>query len=99
MKASAFELLSGELLEFKSQADSGQTVSRMRCQACGTWMFAKRSGKPEWRSVLAATLDETDRFVLISNAFVSEAPTWANINPDVLQFDKMPEDELPDFRR
>jgi hypothetical protein len=98
IRTSGFELLGGDLLEFKAQADSGQTVSRMRCRVCGTWVFAVRSERPQWRSVLAATLDAPDSFVLVANAFVSEAPDWASVNAEVLQFERMPEDELPNFR-
>lgn len=97
IRTSAFVLLAGELLEFTSQADSGNTVSRMRCRHCGVWVFAQRSNKPAWRSVIASTLDDPDGFVLISNAFISSAPSWAAINPDIMQFERMPEDELPGF--
>lgn len=95
VKASGFELLSGNAFRFDRKAESGDTVTITRCANCGTWVYAERASKPEFRSILASTLDDISKFVLISDVFVTEAAPWTVFDPSLSQFQKMPEAELP----
>jgi hypothetical protein len=95
VKTSGFELLSGEALRFERLADSGDTVTVVRCATCGAWVYAERANAPEYRSILASTLDDTSEFVLISNVYVTEAAPWTVFDSALTQFQKMPEAELP----
>ena len=94
LRTKKFTLLSGDTLRFERRAESGHGVTTTRCRDCGTWVYAERTGQPEWRSVLAATLDDPASFVLISEVYVSAAQPWSTLNPDLLHFQKMPEDEV-----
>jgi len=95
VKTEGFEVLSGEALKFERNAESGDTVTVTRCATCGVWVYAERASKPEFRSILASTLDDISKFVLISNVFVTEAAPWTVFDPSLTQFQKMPEAELP----
>lgn len=95
VKTSGFEHLSGNSLKFARKAESGDTVAITRCANCGTWVYAEQSTKPEFRSILASTLDDVSTLVLISNVFVTEAAPWTVFDPSLTQFQKMPEAELP----
>ena len=97
VRHTGFELLAGNTQPYEWIAESGRTVKRQRCKNCGTWVFSERPESDEWRSVLASTLDQPSDFVLISNVYVSEASSWADIDTNLLNFQKMPEDELPDM--
>lgn len=89
-----FEILSGVSRISEREADSGQVIQTVRCRNCDTWIYAGRRDGPEWLGVLAATLDDPSNFATISNVYVSEAPSTAILDPDLLQFRKMPQDEL-----
>ncbi|MBI1252126.1 MAG: aldehyde-activating protein [Alphaproteobacteria bacterium] len=95
VKADGFEVLSGEAFKFDRVAESEDVVTVTRCATCGVWVFAERASKPEYRSILASTLDDASKFVLISDVFVTEAAPWTVFDPALTQFQKMPEDELP----
>lgn len=95
VKTSGFEVLSGDAFKFVRTAESGDKVTITRCSIFGTWMFAERASKPELRSILASTLNDTSAFVLISNVYVSEAAPWTVFDPSLARFQKMPEAELP----
>lgn len=95
VKTEAFELIQGDVFSFERQSESGNRVTIVRCAKCGTWVFAKRAANPEYRNVLASTLDNPEDFVLISDVYVTEAAHWTVFDPKLTQFQKMPEDELP----
>jgi hypothetical protein len=94
VRTDSFEVLSGHTLKFERAAESGHAVRTVRCKDCGAWVYAERDSNPEWRSILATTLDDISKFVLISNVYVSEATPWTRLDPALMQFEKMPEDEL-----
>jgi hypothetical protein len=95
VKTDAFELLGGDALKFERTAESGNAVTVVRCASCGTWVYAERASNPEFRGVLASTLDDSSSFVLISDVYVTEAAPWTVFDPSLTQFQKMPEAELP----
>jgi hypothetical protein len=67
-----------------------------RCANCGAWVYAERTSTPEFRSILASTLDDVSKLVLLSNVFVVEAAPWTVFDTSLTQFQKMPEAELPE---
>jgi len=95
MKAEAFRVLSGETMAFARKAKNGQTVRSLRCAACGTWVWAERESRPDFRAVLAPTLDDPASLRLVAHAFVAEASPWIKLDPSLTPFQGMPEDELP----
>lgn len=49
--------ISGKLLQFKSTADSGNTVTRSACAHCGSSMFDQTSGHPGLFGVFGGVLN------------------------------------------
>ncbi|MEM7017219.1 MAG: GFA family protein [Pseudomonadota bacterium] len=94
VRAKSFNLLSGELIRFARTAGSGNIVQTVRCKHCGTWVYSEREGKTEWISILASTLDNPENFVPISNVYVSHAVPWAYMDSSLMNFNRMPEDEI-----
>jgi len=81
----------GEMTEFKRRADGGGLVTWRRCAECGTAITGQSSSNTDIVSVFAATLEDGTEFTPISNVYVSEAPSWANVDPNIISFEKMPE--------
>lgn len=54
--------VSGELRFFEQKADSGNTINRGFCPACGSPVLAKNSGYPEALFIHAGSLDDPGLF-------------------------------------
>lgn len=98
VKTEAFHMLRGKTLSFARGAESGHAVRTQRCADCGAWVWAERDARPDFRAVLATTLDDPRSLPLVAHAYVSEASPWVTLDPALTQFQKMPEDELPTRR-
>lgn len=95
VKTETFRVLQGAMLTFARGAESGHAVRTQRCKECGTWVWAERDSRADFRAVLATTLDDMAALPIVGQAYVSEASPWVTLDPNVTQFQKMPEDELP----
>ena len=95
VKTDAFHVLSGDMLVFERGAENGHAVRTQRCAACGAWVWAERDARPDFRAVLATTLDNPLALPLVAHAYVSQASPWVTLDPELTQFQRMPEDELP----
>ncbi len=93
--ADRFHVLQGEVLTFARGAESGHAVRTQRCRECGTWVWAERDSRSDFRAVLATTLDDMNALPIVGQAYVSQASPWITLDPNVTQFQRMPEDELP----
>lgn len=72
-----------------STGDSGGRVVRMFCGACGSPLFSEPEAGP-FQVVKAASMDDPSRLVIGGALYTSEAQPWAHIDPDKMQFEKMP---------
>lgn len=84
-----FKLTKGVTKTYSSVGDSGGTVSRHFCADCGTPLFSSPAKSRFW-VVKAASLDDPSWITVAGNIYVSSAQPWAHIDPDKIQFDKMP---------
>ena len=75
-----FEHLQGETSHIDTIAESGRTVARHFCPACGSHLW----GRTELglTSIAAGTLDDPDLFKPDRVAFAEQAPSWARL-PDI----------------
>lgn len=71
----------GPLAEYTKTADSGNTITRQFCPSCGAHLFAKSSGRPQFRVVRAGNLDDPSSVQPSSNIWVASAPGWACLDP------------------
>ena len=73
--------ISGALSEHTKTADSGNTIVRQFCPACGTHLFAISSGRPQFRVVRTGNLDDPSSVRPAMNIWASSAPGWACLDP------------------
>jgi len=71
-------------------ADSGNTLTRSHCAACGTPMFSGSSARPQMRVVRLGVLDQPHGLKPTVAIWTSEAPEWAVFDPAMAQFPAQP---------
>lgn len=94
--ASAGLRLHGDLHDYVSVADSGNVMHRRFCPHCGVHVFTASDARPHLVFVRAGTLDDANLVKPAATIWVSAAPSWARIDPDLPQFDRQPPPPPPD---
>jgi hypothetical protein len=82
--------VTGEPRTFATTAESGRTVTRAFCGACGSLLWGWNTGLPEVRNVSAASLDDPSRFAPMAHVFTASAQPWDPVPPEALRFERMP---------
>ena len=78
--------IEGELAGYESLAASGNRMLRRFCPKCGAPLFSQTEVRPHLIIVRAGALDEPDLVQPSVSIWVSQAPRWACIDPDLPQF-------------
>jgi hypothetical protein len=73
--------LTGEVSEYVSRSDSGNTMRRRFCPKCGTPLFSHGSGRPELMVVRVGTLDDREIGGPASYIWTKSAPSWGFVDP------------------
>jgi len=83
--------LSGEVNEYVSTADSGNTMRRRFCPKCGTPLFSQASDRPDFIVVRAGALD--DREIARPTGFIwtASAPSWGHVDPALHNWEGQPQ--------
>ena len=82
--------MSGELASLDYTAASGNSYSQMFCPKCGNPVMAKSSGRPTARTLRLGFLDAGHGLKPGIAIWLSEAPDWAVIDPDIDRHDTQP---------
>jgi hypothetical protein len=82
--------IDGETAAYESVADSGNRMRRRFCPRCGSPLFSQSEARPHWIIVRAGALDDPDLAQPSGSIWVSSAPRWACIAPDLPRIDKQP---------
>lgn len=82
--------VSGSVAEHTKKADSGNEVTRQFCPICGTHLFAKSSGRPQFRVVRTGNLDEPSSVHPGMNIWAASAPRWACLDPVLERVEHQP---------
>ena len=82
--------VSGTLSEYTSKAASGNDISRQFCPTCGTQLFARSSGRPQFRVVRIGNLDQPSSVRPTMNIWSASAPDWACLDPTLERLDNQP---------
>jgi hypothetical protein len=80
----------GEPRTYGSTAESGRTVTRAFCGACGSLLWGWNTAMPEIRNLSAACLDDPSRFTPLVHVFTASAQPWDQVPPGLPQFERMP---------
>ena len=97
LRADDVAITEGKPNEHTTISAGGNRMGRLFCAACGTPLFAKNERHPDILHVKAGSLDDTSRFRLRANIWVSSAPPWHYIDPAVPRFPRDPEGGLKAF--
>jgi hypothetical protein len=88
-KASSISV-TGELRQYRSTADSGQSVRRQFCANCGTHVLAHSETFPSLMFVRIGTLDDPGSVRPSVTMWTASAPSWAPIDPRLPMLDQQP---------
>lgn len=80
----------GETRGFGITADSGNTLTRNFCVACGSRAFGTSSGRPGIMSIPAGLFEASDWFKPMARYFVSRQRTWDADDASLPCFEGMP---------
>ena len=78
--------IEGDTSVYESVAASGSVMRRSFCPKCGSPLFSEAEPRPHLIIVRAGALDEPDLVQPSVSIWVSQAPRWACIDPDLPQF-------------
>ena len=82
--------VSGTLAEYTKKGDSGNEVTRQFCPKCGSHLFARSSGGPQFRVVRAGNLDDPSSIRPSRNIWAASAPVWACLDPALERVERQP---------
>jgi hypothetical protein len=82
--------ISGPTKEYRSKADSGNTVSRCFCPNCGSQVYGGTSGFPDGVAITAATLDDPSLFKPQMVAYTIRGHAWDQMDAALPKFERMP---------
>lgn len=82
--------VAGEMSEYKSVAESGNTVSHLFCTKCSSRLFGKNTGMPGVMTVAAGTLNDPDVLEPQVAVFARSRPHWDIVDAQVQAFDAQP---------
>jgi hypothetical protein len=83
-------IITGDLRDYATVADSGSHMHRRFCPACGVHMFSEAEERPHLVFVRAGTLDDPSIVVPSTVIWTKQAPSWAQIDPRCVQFEGQP---------
>jgi hypothetical protein len=69
-------VVSGALAAHESKADSGNTMRRRFCPACGTPLFSEAVAEPDYVAIRVGALDDREPFRPASTIWTDSAPGW-----------------------
>ncbi len=82
--------IEGQLQDYVSVADSGNVMHRRFCPRCGVHLFSEAEARPHLIFVRAGSLDDPEVAKPSATIWVSEAPSWACIDPRLPKIDGQP---------
>ncbi len=88
--AAAFTVTKGEPKFFTVTGDSGNTVSRGFCAACGSPLFSRLSGLSTVVGIRVGSLDDPSHYQPQLDMFVASAQPWECRDPALPQFPGYP---------
>ena len=82
--------VTGAMSEYKRRSENGNEVTRQFCGVCGSHLFAKSSGWPQFTVVRAGNLDDPSSIQPTRNIWAASAPAWACLDPSLERVERQP---------
>ena len=89
--SSAFRLIQGRPRRFTGIADSGRTLHRYFCGACGSPIYSQRANNTEYVVLRVGTLDGAPDMKITMNIWTKSKRPWAWIDPSTKQVSGQPD--------
>lgn len=89
-----FELLSGQLAQYRRTADSGNVIVMNFCAHCHGWIWNEPPA-PGIKVARAGTLDDMDWAAPVGNIWTDRKAAWVSIDPAQTNFAKGATDRQP----
>jgi hypothetical protein len=86
-------VFTGEPRFYAVRAESGRTMERGFCAACGSPVSIRRPETPAVTFLPAASLDDSSTFSPSAEVWVSRAEAWHSLHPGTLKFEEGPSAE------
>jgi hypothetical protein len=83
--------LRGSPARYEMVAESGNTVTRLFCPACGSPLFGMNTGMPGFMTVTLGTLDASDALTPQVAIFTRARRSWDSPDPSVASFEAQPD--------
>ncbi len=75
--------IEGKLSTHVSRADSGNTMMRGFCSACGTPVTSASDARPQFVILRVGTFDDPALAAPTMNIWTTSAPHWAHLDPEL----------------
>jgi hypothetical protein len=89
--SAAFHITQGTPKCYATTADSGRTLNRYFCGACGSPIYSQRATALDTVVLRAGTLDGAGDMKIATNIWTRSARPWAHIDPASKQFPGQPD--------
>ncbi|MGE0826905.1 MAG: GFA family protein [Candidatus Binatia bacterium] len=86
-----FTVTKGEPKFYTVTGNSGNTVSRGFCPACGSPLFSRLSGMSDVVGVRVGSLDDPSHYRAAMDIFVASAQPWDHMSPELPKFPGYPQ--------
>ena len=83
--------VSGDMLEYSYDADSGNRMTRSTCAVCATPIYGVGSGNPDAIVLRVGSLDDPSIFEATAVIYTDSAVGWDTVDADLPTFPKMPQ--------
>jgi hypothetical protein len=91
MGAKADFEVSGDMIAYEYDADSGNHMTRYACAKCTTPIYGTSTGNPAVVVIRASSLDDPGRFQPKAVIYTNSAVAWDTADPDLPTFPGMPQ--------
>ncbi len=81
--------VTGEVQNYQSISDSGNTMTRSFCPNCGSRLFSRGTGRPGVVGISMGSFNDASWYKPEVILFNSERYAWDHIDPDIETHDKM----------
>jgi hypothetical protein len=87
--------VSGDVSEYVSTADSGNTMRRRFCSKCGTQLFSESLSRPDIMVVRVGALDDPEMHRPSAFIWTGSAPSWGFVDTGLANHDGQPPAVIP----
>ncbi len=82
--------IEGQTAQHQGTSDLGTTVTRTFCPSCGSPIYGRNTGAPDFITLTAGTFDDPDTLAPEVIVFTEDRCAWDPIDPSLPAFETQP---------